>query len=316
MQRNTLIGLGALVAALGLGAAGVAAVAGPEIGAAVRGGSAPAQPATPPGPPPPTDYQPQVGQEGKDVIWVPTPDELVAEMLKVAKVTKDDFVVDLGSGDGKIAIAAARDFGARAKGIEYNPDMVKLSNRRAYEAGVQGKVSFIEGDIFKEDFTNATVVTMYLLPSLNLKLRPQLLEMKPGTRLVSHAFTMGSWEPDQTVEADGRQGYLWIVPANVQGTWSLDGAPFGSNARLELTQRFQKVTGEIVVGGKRSPIDKGRLDGARFTFDAPDASGRVRSVVVTVDDAALTGEGGITGRRLTARQPIDSAKAAETEDAW
>lgn len=315
MQRNTLIGLGALVAALGLGAAGVAAVAGPEIGAAVRG-DAPAQPATPPGPPPPTDYQPQVGQEGKDVIWVPTPDELVAEMLKVAKVTDKDYVVDLGSGDGKIAIAAARDFGARAKGIEYNPDMVKLSNRRAYEAGVQAKVSFIEGDIFKEDFTSATVVTMYLLPSLNLKLRPQLLEMKPGTRLVSHAFTMGSWEPDQTVEADGRQGYLWIVPANVQGTWSLDGSPFGANARLELTQTFQTVAGELVAGGKRAPIAKGRLDGARLTFDAPDASGRTRSVTVNVADGAFTGEGGVTGRRLTPRQPIDTAKAAQAEDAW
>ncbi|HVL58273.1 MAG TPA: methyltransferase domain-containing protein, partial [Burkholderiaceae bacterium] len=156
-------------------------------------------------------YKPQSGQDGKDVIWVPTPDELVAKMLEMAQVGPKDRVFDLGSGDGKIAIAAAKR-GARATGIEYNPDMVKLARCYAEVAGVKDRADIVHGDIFKEDFSSATVVTMYLLPELNLRLRPTILKMAPGTRVTSHAFTMGDWEPDAKFEVDFRTGYLWIVP--------------------------------------------------------------------------------------------------------
>src|SRR4051812_5720818 len=164
-------------------------------------------------------FQPSMGQPGKDVIWIPTPDTLVTAMLAAAKVTGDDIVFDLGAGDGKIPIAAARQHGARATGIEFNPDMAELARRNARRANVENLVTIVTGDIFKEDFSRATVVTMYLLPDLNLKLRPLILQMKPGTRVVSHAFHMGDWDPDERLSAEAREAYLWIVPANVEGTW-------------------------------------------------------------------------------------------------
>jgi len=166
-------------------------------------------------------YQPSVGQAGKDVIWVPTPDALVTKMLQAVKTTKDDLVFDLGSGDGKIPIAAAKEFGATAVGIEYNPEMAELARRNVKRAGVDGKVRIITGDIFKEDFTKATVVTMYLLPDLNVKLRPIILKMKPGTRVTSHQFHMGDWEADERLNIEFRDAYVWYVPADVAGDWSL-----------------------------------------------------------------------------------------------
>src|SRR5688572_4257962 len=165
------------------------------------------------------DYQPQVGQEGKDVIWVPTPQSLVERMLQMAGTKSTDYVVDLGSGDGRTVITAAKKFGARALGVEYNADMVALAKRAAEKEGVADKAQFVNGDIFQTDFSKATVLTMYLLPSLNLKLRPTILNMKPGTRVVSHAFTMDDWEADQVDSSEGRTAYLWIVPAKVAGTW-------------------------------------------------------------------------------------------------
>lgn len=192
-------------------------------------------------------YQPSVGQAGKDVIWVPTPDVLVTAMLTAAKVTPNDFVVDLGSGDGRIPIAAARDFGARSHGIDYNADMVALARRNAERAGLRGKVSFQRADIFESDFSTATVVTLYLLPNLNLKLRPTLLAMKPGTRIASHAFDMGEWEADEVIRTDEATGYLWIVPARVSGRWAFEIGDdrFASN----LVQTFQTVSAQ---GGRLS----------------------------------------------------------------
>src|ERR1700704_3390650 len=182
-------------------------------------------------------YQPQVGQSGKDVIWVPTPDEVVDRMLTMAQVTPQDFVMDLGAGDGKIAIAAAKKFGARAVGIEYNPDMVKHANANATAAGVagngQGKALIRQADIFQTDFTQATVITLYLLPALNMKLRPQLLAMRPGTRIASHSFTMEDWEADEISSVDGRRASFWVGPANVQGGWSLDAGGKKSGGTLE-----------------------------------------------------------------------------------
>jgi SAM-dependent methyltransferase len=184
-----------------------------------------------------TEFQPEVGQAGKDVIWVPTAQVLVNTMLDMAKVTPKDYVIDLGSGDGRTVITAAKR-GARALGIEYNPDMVALSKHVARE-GVGDKAQFIQGDLFESDFSQATVITMFLLEPINLKLRPRILDLKPGTRVVSNTFTMGEWTADQdaTVEGNDCRGYytalLWIVPAKVEGTWKL---PEGE---LTLEQSFQ-----------------------------------------------------------------------------
>ena len=210
----------------------------------------------------PKPYEPQSGQEGKDVVWVPTPQVLVEKMLDLAKVTPQDFVMDLGSGDGRTVITAAKR-GARAMGVEYNPDMVELSNRNATSAGVNGKATFVKADLFETDLSKASVITMFLLPQINLKLRPKILDLKPGTRIVSNSFTMEDWEADQTETITENcvswcTALLWIVPAKVTGTWT---SPQGD---LVLTQTFQKVSGTL--GGK--PIADGRLNGDQLTFTA------------------------------------------------
>ncbi len=210
-------------------------------------------------------YQPRLGQEGKDVIWMPTGNDLVNLMLKTAKVGPSDLVYDLGAGDGKIAIAAAKNFGERAVGIEFNPEMAALAQRNAKRAGVGDRVTIINGDIFKEDFSKATVVTLYLLPDLNLRLRPTILKMKPGTRVVSHAFTMGDWEPDQELDV-GSRGFYWVVPANVAGEWSLNGIESSNKATLSLTQHYQNIAGNITIGNKSQPLLKAKLQGDRLSF--------------------------------------------------
>ena len=213
-----------------------------------------------------SEYVPQIGQQGKDVIWVPTPDSLVERMLDMSKVTARDYVIDLGSGDGRTVIAAAKR-GARALGIEYNPDMVALAKRNAKEAGVEDRGRFIQGDIFKTDFSEADVLTLYLLPSLNLKLRPTILAMRPGTRVVSHAFTMDDWEPDQTDSAEGRTAYLWIVPAGVEGTWRVSMSGDERLAEeLVLRQRFQFAEGLVRLHGKTGQVRNFRIQGPQIGF--------------------------------------------------
>ena len=221
------------------------------------------------------EYQPQVGQEGKDVIWVPTPQALVDKMLDMAKVTPQDYVIDLGSGDGRTVITAAKR-GAKALGIEYNPDMVELSKRNAAKEGVGNKANFVKADLFESDFSQATVITMFLLPDINLRLRPKILGLKPGTRIVSNSFTMGEWTADETTSAkDGCTSYctayLWIVPAKVEGTWKL---PQGE---LTLKQTFQMVTGTLKNGANTTQISNGKLNGEQIAFTAGGAqySGRV-----------------------------------------
>src|SRR5213082_2762681 len=191
-------------------------------------------------------FEPQVGQAGKDVIWLPTPEEVVDRMLTMAQVTPQDFVVDLGSGDGRTVIMAAKKYGARSLGVEYNPDMVKLSQDNAQKAGVAERAQFRRADIFASDFSQATVITLYLLPALNMKLRPTILAMKPGTRVASHSFTMEDWEADEVSTMDGRRAYFWIVPANVMGTWSLDAG--GQKTEISLEQTFQKINGTVSLG--------------------------------------------------------------------
>jgi SAM-dependent methyltransferase len=217
-------------------------------------------------------YEPQVGQAGKDVIWVPTPDEVVDRMLRMAQTTPNDYVVDLGAGDGKIAIAAAKKFGAKSLGIEYNPEMAKHAQSQVEKAGVAQRARIIQGDIFATNFTDATVVTMYLLPALNLKLRPQILAMRPGTRVVSHSFTMDDWEPDESSSMDGRRAYFWVVPANVMGSWALEAGPDRSELRFE--QRYQKIEGTIGLGGTvQGGLREARLRGFAIAFAYVDQAG-------------------------------------------
>jgi hypothetical protein len=218
-------------------------------------------------------YQPHSGQEGKDVIWVPTPQALVERMLDMAKLTSQDIHYDLGSGDGRTVIAAAKR-GARATGVEYNPDMVALSERAATKEGLAGKARFIQGDIFQVDFSDATVITLYLLPSLNVKLRPTILRMKPGTRVVSHAFTMDDWQPDQTDNVEGRTAYLWIVPAPVEGTWRWVGQGSGpKNYELALRQQYQQVEGLAKLDGKPGQVRDLKLQGDRISFTITERAG-------------------------------------------
>jgi SAM-dependent methyltransferase len=233
------------------------------------------------------DFTPQVGQAGKDVIWVPTPEDLVERMLRMAQTTSKDYVVDLGSGDGRTVIAAAKKFGARSLGIEYNADMVDLSTRNAAREGVTANAKFIRGDIFEADFTNATVVTMYLLPGLNLKLRPRILDMKPGTRVVSHQFNMDDWHPDETTNLDGRRAYLWIVPAKVNGTWRILSGSDVWDATLE--QRYQVVDGSIRLGALNAGLRETRLVGDRISFAFVDNAGVRREFAGRVNGTAMDG---------------------------
>ena len=219
---------------------------------------------------PATTFEPQVGQAGKDVVWVPTPQALVDKMLDMAQVTPRDYLIDLGSGDGRTVITAAKR-GLRAHGIEYNPDMVALATRNAAAAGVSERATFVRADLFASDFSKAQVVTMFLLPSINVKLRPTILDMRPGTRVVSNTFTMEDWQPDQVETIPDCVSWctanLWIVPAKVNGTWQL---PQGA---LTLTQKYQVVTGSL--GG--TPIADGKLRGDEIGFKVGDVvyTGRV-----------------------------------------
>ena len=213
-------------------------------------------------------YEPTVGQEGKDVVWVPTPQAVVDKMLDMAKVTPNDFVMDLGSGDGRTVITAAKR-GARALGIEYNSDMVELSKRNAEKAGVADRAQFMKADLFETDFSKATVITMFLLPDINLKLRPKILKLKPGTRVVSNSFTMGDWQADETSEVSASKGcenswctaLLWIVPAQVGGTYQV---PEGE---VTLKQTYQMLSGTMRAGGKTFAL-KGKVNGEEISFSA------------------------------------------------
>jgi hypothetical protein len=241
----------------------------------------------------PETYVPQRGQMGKDVMWLPTSDDLVFKMLDAAKVGPQDELVDLGAGDGKIPIAAARQFGARAWGIEYNKDLAALAQRNAQRAGVAERVRIVHGDIFKEDFSKATVVTMYLLEELNAQLRPTILAMKPGTRVLSNTFSMGDWEPDQVIRVTNGTGYFWTVPANVAGLWTLSGLDEKGNATLKLDQNFQRVGGTLTLQGKTQNLLGARMEGSALHFSFINADGLLKAVKVLVNDQVLSGE--VTG---------------------
>jgi hypothetical protein len=241
-------------------------------------------------------FEPEVGQSGKDVVWVPTPQALVDKMLDMAKVTPQDYVIDLGSGDGRTVITAAKR-GARALGIEYNPDMVELSKENAAKAGVSARAQFMKADIFETDFSKATVITLFLLPDLNVKLRPKILDMKPGTRVVSNSFRMDEWEPDETATVEEGctswcTAFLWIVPAKVNGTWKFNGG------ELALTQDFQMLSGTLTSGGRSTPISEGKMHGDQITFHAGSTvyTGRVNGNTI---QGTVTLNGGSTNWSAT-----------------
>lgn len=204
-----------------------------------------------------------------DVQFVPTPQPVVDEMLKLADLDKNDVLYDLGSGDGRIVITAAERYGVRGVGIDLDPDRIAESNSNAEQAGVTDRVKFIQGDLFEADFSEATAVTLYLLSSLNMRLRPKLLrELRPGTPVVSHSFDMGDWEPDKTVSVDGNMVYLWIIPADVQGKWNLtvQEPNGGRQVELNLGQEFQVINGTARIDGAEVPVENGRVEGDRLVF--------------------------------------------------
>ncbi len=244
-------------------------------------------------------YEPHVGQQGKDVIWVPTPDDIVERMLRMAQTTPNDYVIDLGAGDGKIAIMAAQKFGAKSLGIEFNPEMARHAQSNAEKAGVADKARIQQGDIFATDFKAATVLTMYLLPALNLKLRPTILSMRPGTRVVSHSFTMDDWEADEISSMDGRRAYFWVVPANVQGTWRLN-FPGGEPPEITFDQRYQKIEGHVALGVVHGGLRDARLSGPNITFAFVDSASVRRTFIGRVNgntmEGTLRADNGTDGR--------------------
>jgi hypothetical protein len=242
------------------------------------------------------EFEPQVGQQGKDVVWVPTPQPVVDKMLDLAKTTSQDYVIDLGSGDGRTVITAAKR-GARALGIEYNPDMVELSKRNAAKEGVTQRANFVKADLFETDFSKASVITMFLLPDINLKLRPKILDLKPGTRIVSNTFTMGDWKADETATITENcnnwcTALLWIVPAKVAGTWKL---PQGE---LKLMQTFQEITGTVTNGGATTQIADGKMHGDDISFTAGSAqyTGHVNGTTI---DGNMRSSGKTTAWKAT-----------------
>jgi precorrin-6B methylase 2 len=221
-------------------------------------------------------YRLRMAIAGKDIIWVPSKLDMVHKMLDAAQVTRQDIVYDLGSGDGIIPIEAARKYGVRAVGIEYNPDLVALSQRNAKRAQLEALVSFKRGDIFVEDFSEATVVTLYLGEALNAKLMPRLLAMRPGTRVVSNIFRIESWTPDQIIRSEsGEQAFLWTVPARIEGRWNFAGAPDLPNLSMQVRQKKQFFDAQIFVGGNRiALIEDSKITGTRLSLDFARGSAR------------------------------------------
>ena len=247
------------------------------------------------------EYEPSVGQSGKDVVWVPTPQALVDRMLDMAKLTTADVHYDLGSGDGRTVITAAKR-GGKAYGIEYNADMVELARRAAQKEGVADKAIFKHGDIFteasKKDYMQATVITLFLLPDLNVKLRPTLLDMKPGTRIVSNSFTMGDWKEDEKISAGGDctswcTAYLWIVPAKMTGTWKT------SRGDLTLKQEYQMLSGNLARGNVNAIISDSKMLGDQITFTAAGAqyTGRVTGNAIAGTYKGSDGSGNWTATK-------------------
>jgi SAM-dependent methyltransferase len=231
---------------------------------------------------------PQIGQVSKDSVWVPTPERVIRRMLQMADVTADDLVVDLGSGDGRIPLYAGRHFGARAVGVELEENLVRLSTESALALGVADRVRFVRQDLFAYDLSQATVVALYISPGVMERLEPRLAALAPGTRIVSHFFTLGAWPPDETIHVENRTAHLWVVPADVRGTWAVRGG--GDVFKLRIDQRYQQLRTRGERAGRDIPVIAPTLRGTHISFAAVDAQGDVRRYVGRVEGGRMSGE--------------------------
>jgi SAM-dependent methyltransferase len=231
---------------------------------------------------------PQVGQVSKDSVWVPTPERMIRRMLQLADTTANDVVIDLGSGDGRIPIYAAKHFGARTIGVELEANLIDLSRKAAQAQGVAERARFIQQDLFEADLSSATVVALYISPKVMERLQPRLLALKPGTRVVSHHFTLGDWEPDETVQVEGRTGYLWVVPAAIEGEWRVRVG--GDEFRMRLERRYQALTSSGERGGKPLHVIGARLRGTEIRFTSFDRDGSVRHFQGRLEAGRLAGD--------------------------
>lgn len=254
-------------------------------------------------------YTPELGQSGKDVPWVPTPAPLVERMLTMAQVGPGDVVYDLGSGDGRTVLAAADKFGARATGIEYDARLVAHARRLAAAAGLHPpRAQFVQADIHEADFSDATVITLYLMPGINKRLRPKLLKLRPGTRIVSHQFAMDDWLPDETSYLGARTAHLWIVPAAVAGTWRLT-LPDATTADLVLDQTYQRFTGRVRYGDIGAGLRETQLRGDTLRFRLVDQTGTTHDFTGRIDGDSMTGTVHARGKAT----PWTATRTAPTE---
>lgn len=245
--------------------------------------------------PQPADAAPTIGQVSKDSVWVPTPERLIRRLLQLADVTAHDTVLDLGSGDGRVPIHAAKHFGARAVGVELEENLIRVSNEAARANGVADRVRFIRQDLFDTDLAQASVITLYISPGVMTKLKPRLLALKPGTRIVSHQFTLDDWEPDESIRSEGRVGYLWVVPGDAAGTWTIEGLP--DPLRIAIEQKYQSLTLRGERAGKPVPVIGGRLRGDEISFSSFDADGVSRHFHGRLSGSRIEGESEREGRR-------------------
>lgn len=236
---------------------------------------------------------PQIGQESRDSVWVPTPERMIRRLLQMADTTAADVVVDLGSGDGRIPIYAARHFGARGIGVELEENLVRLSVESAQAQGVADRVRFVRQDLFEFDLSEATVVALYISPRVMTRLKPRLLALRPGTRIVSHFFTLDEWEPDETIRVEDRTGHLWVVPADVRGAWTLRTGE--DTVRLAVQQERQRLAIRATRDGREVPVIGVRLRGTEINFTSFDADGSVRHYRGRVEGARMAGESGAQG---------------------
>ena len=261
------------------------------------------------------------------VPYVPTPQDVVERMLQIARVGPSDYVIDLGSGDGRIVVTAARKFGARGFGVDLNPERIRESNENARKAGVTDKVAFYQRDLFETDLSQATVITMYLLPRVNLELRPKLLDLRPGTRVVSHDFSMDDWKPDTHVSMESKDRwsgaggkseiFFWIIPAKVAGTWRWDLTVGGKPQPYEVTleQRYQTVSGAVRVGGRTVKLQDARVRGAEisFSFTAEVNGGPVKHEFSgKVEGDVMNGSAALSGARVQGQQEWNARRPSRT----
>ena len=236
---------------------------------------------------------PVTAQRQLDVPYVPTPQPIVDKMLEMADVKSSDYLIDLGSGDGRIPITAAQRYGINAYGVDLNPERIAEANANANKAGVTDKVKFEEKNLFETNISKASVLTLYLLPTVNMQLRPRILkELKPGSRVVSHSFDMGDWEADRTEKIDGKTLYFWVVPAQAQGSWQVKAEGNGKRQfKLELDQKYQTLSGTATIDGQKAPIKNARLQGDGISFEIATEDGKTERYEGRISGNRIEGEG-------------------------